>query len=445
VSKKTDPDRTGGSAGAADLQTLFMEAVQLHQQSQLSQAEEKYLLILAALPGNARVLGNLGILYKDRQRYPEAEQCYRQALASDPGDPLLHLNLGAVHEAQGELDRAVSCFRRALELEPANAKALNNLGKILCLQGLLAEAEAAIGQALQFEPRYPLAWNNLGVIYSKQGKTGQAIDCLQKALALQPADPGILYNLAGAYGSEEKIGEAADCLRRLLALDPHHAAARHLLAAFSGDTTETAPAQYVEGTFDLYAAGFDAHLEGKLGYTVPAALRQLLQETAGSGRRFARALDLGCGTGLSGRPFRDLIDDLTGIDLSANMLTRAEEKKIYQRLIRQDITAFLEQCPERFDLFIATDVFIYVGKLDRIFAAVSRCALPGACFVFSIEREEEGGDFRLRSSGRYAQSTAYIKQLAGEHDFTVAACREHGIRKEKQQWIAGNLFVLVRE
>jgi len=430
--------------GAADLQALFMQAVQLHQDNQPARAEEKYLLILTALPGNARVLGNLGILYKDQGRYREAEECYRLAMESDPDDPLLHLNLGAVNEARGELDRAASCFRRALELQPANAKALNNLGKVLCLQGQPAEAEAAIKQALRLEPRYPLALNNLGVIYSKQGNNEAAIDCLKKSLALQPGDVNTLYNLAGVYSTAEKNAQAAQCLRQVLELDPHHAAARHMLAACSGETTETAPPQYVENTFDLYAAGFDAHLEGKLRYTVPAALKTALAETAGNKRRFSRAIDLGCGTGLSGRPFRDLIDDLTGIDLSANMLARAKEKNIYDRLIHQDITAFLEDCQEQFDLFIATDVFIYVGKLDGLFPLVSRCAAPGAFFVFSIERTEDEDDYRLRRSGRYAQSTAYINRLAAQHGFTVAACREHGIRREKGQWIAGNLFVLVK-
>ncbi|MBU0968466.1 MAG: tetratricopeptide repeat protein [Proteobacteria bacterium] len=431
-----------GSSGATDPQTLFMEAVQLHQSNQLAQAEGKYLLILQALPGNGNVLGNLGLLYRDQERYQEAEQCYRQALEHDPDDPSLHLNLGAVYEAGGELDKAVSCFRRALELQPANPKALNNLGKVLCLQGLLAEAEAAVQKALRLEPHYPLALNNLGVIYSKQGKNEAAIDCMKKSLALQPADVNTLYNLAGAYGSEEKNAQAAECLQQLLTLDPTHAAARHMLAACSGATTETAPPQYVENTFDLYAANFDSHLEGKLQYTVPAALGTLLQETSGSKRRFARAIDLGCGTGLSGLPFRDLAAKLIGIDLSTNMLARAKEKNIYDQLIRQDITAFLEDCPEQFDLFIATDVFIYVGKLDRIFAAVSRAAAPGAFFVFSIEREEDQDDYRLRGSGRYAQSPGYIKRLADQHDFSMESSRDHGIRKEKQQWIAGNLFVL---
>lgn len=428
--------------GGAGLQTLFMEGVRLHQHGQLAQAEEKYLLILAALPDNPMVLGNLAILYRDQQRHQEAEQCCRKALERDPENPMLLLNLGAVHEATGELDKAVSCFRRVLTLQPANAKALSNLGKVLCLQGQLAEAEAAVKQALQLEPRYPLALNNLGVIYSRQGNNAAAIDCLQKALALQPAEVNTLYNLAGIYGSGENNEAAARCLRQLLELDPDHAAARHMLAAFTGATTETAPPQYVENTFDLYAAGFDAHLEGKLHYTVPAALSRLLRETLGNGCRFGRAIDLGCGTGLSGRPFRDLADDLTGIDLSANMLARAKEKNIYDRLIRQDITAFLQGCPEQFGLFIAADVFIYVGRLEQIFAAVSRCAAPAAALVFSIERTDDAEDHQLRSSGRYAQSTAYIHRLAAANDFTVAACRDHGIRMEKQQWIPGNLFVL---
>jgi len=439
---KKDYDGEGGSAGTTDLQTLFMEAVQLHQHNQLAQAEEKYLLILEALPGNTKVLGNLGILYKDQQRYQEAEDCYRRALERDPEDPLLLLNLGAVNEAKGDLDMAVSCFRRTLKLQPANAKALNNLGKVLCLQGLLAEAEASVKQALQLEPHYPLALNNLGVIYSKQGKNEAAIDCLKKSLALLPADVNTLYNLAGVYGNTEKNAQAAQCLRQVLELDPDHAAAQHMLAACSGATTETAPPQYIENTFDLYAASFDSHLEGKLQYAVPTALRTVLQETVGSKRRFARAIDLGCGTGLSGRSFRDMADNLIGIDLSANMLAKAKEKNIYDRLIRQDITAFLQDCPEQFDLFIATDVFVYVGRLERIFTAISRCAAPGAFFVFSIERAEGEDDYRLRSSCRYAQSPVYISRLAHRHDFSIEASCDHGIRKEKQQWISGNLFVL---
>ena len=434
-----DDDR---AASPADVQALFMEAVQLHQHNEPARAEEKYLQVLAVLPDNTRVLGNLAILYKDQQRLAEAEVCCRKALARDPADPLLLLNLGAVQEAKGELAAAADCFRRVLSLEPANPKALSNLGKVLCLQGRLAEAEAAIKQALQLEPRYPLALNNLGVIYSRQGKTEAAIDCLQKALALQPGDVNTLYNLAGVFGSAERTAEAADCLRQLLALAPDHGAARHMLAAFSGDTTETAPAQYVENTFDLYAASFDRHLEGKLGYAVPAALDLLLRETMGSGCRFRRAVDLGCGTGLSGRPFRDLVDHLIGIDLSANMLALAREKNIYHRLIRQDITAFLQECEEQFDLFIAADVFIYVGKLERVFAAISRCAAPNACLAFSIELTGDDHDYLLRSSGRYAQSAAYINRLAATNNFTVAACRDHNIRQEKQQWIPGKLFVL---
>ena len=438
----THNDHNDRAASPADPQTLFMEAVQLHQQNEPARAEGKYLQVLALLPDNPRVLGNLAILYKDRQRFDEAEACCRRALERTPADPQLLLNLGAVQEAKGELAAAADSFRRVLGLEPANPKALSNLGKLLCLQGQLAEAEAAVKQALQLEPRYPLAFNNLGVIYSRQGKTEAAIDCLQKALALQPEEVNTLYNLAGVYGSAERTAEAAQCLRRLLALAPDHGAARHMLAAFSGETTATAPAQYVENTFDLYAASFDRHLEDKLGYAVPAALSLLLRETMGSGCRFHRAIDLGCGTGLSGRPCRDLADHFTGIDLSANMLALAREKEIYDRLIRQDITAFLQGCDEQFDLFIAADVFIYVGKLEEILAAVSHSAAPNACLVFSIELAENEDDYRLRSSGRYAQSAAYIERLAADNGFIVAACRDHNIRQEKQQWIAGKLYVL---
>lgn len=431
-----------GRAVVAEPQTLFAEAVELHQQKSFLEAESRYRQLLKLLPRHPRVLGNLALLYRDLQRFSEAIDCCRQGLQESPDDPLLLLNLGAVYEEQGDITAAVTALRRALECEPDNARILNNLGKTLHRQGELMEGEKCIRRALQFAPEYPLALNNLGVILSEQGKLVEAAECFCRALSLEPDNVGTLYNLAGIHNCRGESDKALPLLQKILSLEPGHALARHMLAALVGETTETAPRAYVEATFDAYAGRFDRHLTEELGYTVPKVLREMVGEFLPPEHVFFSALDLGCGTGLAGEAFRDLCRRLEGLDVSANMLGKAEGKGIYDRLLREDAGSFLADDHGPYDLFIATDVFVYIGRLEPVFAGLNRCAVPGAMLVFSVERCSGEGEYSLRPSGRYAQSPGYIERLAGEYGWRILAHRQHGIRREEGQWLEGDLFVL---
>ena len=89
--------------------------------------------------------------------------------------------------------------------------------------------------------------------------------------------------------------------------------------------------------FDDYADRFDKALVEKLDYSVPEKLAALIAAHAGNDR-FAHVIDLGCGTGLFGERIRDKADHLEGFDLSANMLAKAEDKGIYDRLAQADLS-----------------------------------------------------------------------------------------------------------
>ncbi len=431
-----------GQSLTADPQTLFFAAVQLHRQGRFDEAENSYREVLGHLPGHPKILGNLAALYRDLRRFEEAIYCCRQALQEMPDDPLLHLNLGAVQEEQGDIEGAIASFRRVLALDAGNVKALNNLGKALHRGDRMSEGEGYIRQALGLQPDYPLALNNLGVICSEQGNHEEAVACFRRALHFEPDDVGMLYNLAGILNCQGGSDEAISLMEKVLKHEPDHASARHMLAALVGEVTDAAPRAYVEQTFDAYAVRFDRHLTERLGYTVPKVLQEMVGRLASPDATFACALDLGCGTGLTGEVFRPLSRELHGVDVSANMLARAGEKGVYDRLEREDIVTYLDSCRQRYELFIAADVFIYIGRLDRLFAGLGRCAAPGAFLAFSIERCGEGQDYCLRPSGRYAQSRGYIERLAGEHGWAMVSHRHHDIRLEEGHWIEGDLFVL---
>jgi predicted TPR repeat methyltransferase len=153
------------------------------------------------------------------------------------------------------------------------------------------------------------------------------------------------------------------------------------------------------------------------------------------------ANDLGCGTGLFGPQLRPLARALTGIDLSPNMLKKAEQRRLYDRLICGDIAEFLETQSDAFDLVVAADVFVYIGDLARVFRGVRGALRDAGLFGFSVEATDEG-DFILRTTLRYAHSVAYLEKLARDHRFILEKVEARVIRQENEVDVNGYLAVM---
>lgn len=444
-SQSNFPNPTHNTPPPTDLQGLFVAAVGAHQAGRYDEAEQLYGRVLALRPDNVNLLCNLGLLYRDMGRPSQALTHLQEARALAPDNFAANLNIGALFEEQGELDKAVIAYRTAQELAPHDPRVMNNLGKALYQQGDRLDALDYLNRAVALAPDYSMAHNNRGVLLNSLGRIEEAIACFRKALVGDAQNCDILYNLAGALSLVGSSDEARTCYEKLLDIEPRHAAARHMLAALSGTATAKAPAAYVVDTFDRYAGHFDSQLTEQLGYRVPERLCRAVVQAMGHGP-FRHCLDLGCGTGLSGLAFKGLALRLSGVDLSPRMLAQARVKEIYDSLHQEDVVTFLEREQTTFDLFVAADVFIYIGDLRPLFAAVRDRAAAKACFAFSIETIDESteGDAEhfLRSSGRYAQSVAYVERLAEQSGFDVVDRQPCTIRKEQGCRLAGHLFVL---
>lgn len=429
----------------SEVQQLFAEAVELHRRGALTEAEERYQRVRALLPDHPSVLANLAIVCRDLGKLAEAERYGAQAVAADPENPGSHLNLGAVREKRGDLEAARKAYQRAHQLAPDTPQILNNLGKLLHQMGETTRGRTLLERALQLAPDYPAALNNLGVVCSDQGDLAQAERLLEKSLNLDPDNVNTRYNLAGICNARKRHDQALQHLERILQLAPNHEAAAHMRAALSGITPTIAPRRYVEEVFDKYAPRFDNHLQMTLGYTAPQVLAALVREHCATLLPFSHLLDLGCGTGLSGSAFRDLASSLTGIDLSAHMLAQAREKKLYDRLVQDEILDFLDQENSQYDAFVAADVLVYLGNPQPLFALLDQRSAPRAILACSIERAPEATDYMLLPSGRYAHNPASLQRCACEHGFTVLAHRDHNLRKEEGAWLAGDLFLFLRK
>lgn len=405
------------------------------------QAEAAYRRCLELEPDNVYAIDNLGAVLQGLGRVDEALECYRRALTIDPDNAWAHAALGGLLFALGDNGAAVQPLMAAVALNPDDVVSLINLGMVQVRLKRWAGAERTFRRAIAARPDNAIAHYNLAVALDGLGKLDDAIVSYNDGLALSPDNADALRNLGAAFCKLGRTSDALDAYQRALEVDPGDEVAAHLVAAMSGDNTPGAPRGYIRRVFDDYAENYDAHLLGKLVYRVPDLVREQLDRLAPGS--FGSLLDLGCGTGLVGVRLRDRIDGaIHGVDLSPNMIARAEATGVYEALHLGAIGDFLGAASEPlYDLATAADVVIYFGDLSALVAGVAARLAPGGRFVFSVEHLDEG-DYLLHDSGRYGHSAAYIEGLAAASGLSVVAAEEIVLRLQSDAPVEGRLYML---
>lgn len=267
-----------------------------------------------------------------------------------------------------------------------------------------------LAQALEIVPHWAPAWLALGDSHLALGATEEAITAWQKALNLQPSDElGAKPRLA-----RQGVVPVADAV---------------------GD-------DYIRALFDDYAGRFDAHLRGALGYSGPETIMAALDQVA-PGQAFARAYDLGCGTGLMGEAIRARAHWLGGCDLSPAMVAKAEGKAIYDELKAVSLLDYLENDyleNVRADLVLAADVLVYLGDLAPIFKAVAATLTPGGLFAFTVQKGE--GGLSLGEDLRYAHGEALLREWAHAAGLEWVLCEPCVTRLDRGVPVPGLVLVL---
>ena len=237
-----------------------------------------------------------------------------------------------------------------------------------------------------------------------------------------------------------KTDAAVESFKQAIKLAPENASVRHILAALTGQQTASAPNDFVEGLFDSYAVKFDQSLVEQLKYNVPKLIAELLLKYQ-SDAPLGSIMDLGCGTGLAGVELKGFCQEIEGIDLSKKMLAKARQKNVYSKLNHTGIIEYLAQAPLDFDLFLSTDVFVYVGELSEVFRLIKSRNKRHGRLAFSTEHTEKA-DFFLEASGRYSHSKSYIESLCDKFDYQLLNFSTIDLRKSGSEFIAGGLYLL---
>lgn len=273
-----------------------------------------------------------------------------------------------------------------------------------------------------------------------EGDWEAAAEMFEQALELAPVWAPAWYALAQA---REKLGDpsAAAAYATALAADAHDSQGAGVqLARLENRAVSALPPAYVARLFDDYAPRFDQHLTETLGYRGPELIVAALDAVA-PGRRFARALDLGCGSGLAGRVLRSRVQRLDGVDLSAGMVAQARATQVYDDLVVGDLEAFLAaRAGGGAELAVAADTFVYIGELTPVFAAAAAALAPSGVLVFTVESGEAA--FALGPSMRFRHSDVHVRAAAAAADLRVVHLACASVRQEAGRTTEGRVIVL---
>ena len=233
----------------------FHNAVQLHKEGKIDQAELIYRQILDETPENADALHLLGVVAHQRGQFPRAvkliqraislapdagpfycnfaealrmsgdavaaEAAARNATALIPHSPDAHNHLGLALQAQERHAEAAAAYRDAIELRADFPLAHNNLGGVLRELGQTDEALAAYREAVRLAPKLPLALSNLGQILLEKGEKDEAEKYCKEAVRLAPNFPEGLSNLGNVLRAKDNLKDAKECYRIAMKMRPN--------------------------------------------------------------------------------------------------------------------------------------------------------------------------------------------------------------------------------
>ncbi|KTC97742.1 methyltransferase [Legionella erythra] len=411
----------------------------LLKNNQLEAARIQFNNVLALHPEHVEAHFYLGVLSLEANQLDDAEKAFQHVVMHNNAHVQALTNLGviALKRERGQL--AVDFFTKALALDNNHLDARNNLAATFMHHDRFENALMHYDVLLKQMPDNIEYLYNSGVAQMALGHLNEAINQFEQLLSLDPQHFAALNNLAAIFIRLEDKPKAIELLQRALAANPKDLASRHMLSALQGDkSTADTCAPYAANLFNNYALYYDKHMREQLKYTLPLHIEALCREYDLG--HFTKALDLGCGTGLTGDILRPLSRHLTGVDIAAKMLAIAREKAIYDDLVEADIMAFLSSDRQQYDLITAADVLPYFGELKPLFAAVHEHLKPAGYFIFSIEISDTL-PWQLQESARFCHHIDYVERLCQTFGLKRLECQRVIARQQNNDGLPVFLFL----
>ena len=377
------------------------------------------------------------------------------------------------HQWAASYLRARTCVLRALELVPSHATALHTLAMYNSELSKLADmlpitSELHNNWQLDVSEEERMWWTRLSP--DAKGECSPALEpsppYMGETEVPRRASSGYLVELFDTMAETFDTVQRAGCGPTKRSFPSSHAI--FTCQAFLARSFVKPPVSHLHSHLRSHLRQV---LEGELKYDAHKKVRQLLEELGtrpglSHEKRWGNVLDLGCGTGLNGPLYHGECDALVGVDLSAQMLAKADSRGVYTRVLLGDLDEILpafgdaeeaEQrkggralADEHFDLILATDTLIYFGDLHTVFRSAASRLSPSGRLAVSLELlpETEAGaqgscGWRLQGAGTFAHTKQHVCEAAEAAGMAIELHdTEHSPRTERGEAVKGQIVIL---
>jgi tetratricopeptide (TPR) repeat protein len=201
---------------------ILQDALGLHQQGRLRDAEKLYMRVLKAAPDNFDALHLLGLINAQNGQMGEAYRLMSAALKINPNVPDALINFANVLHGLKRNDEALAAIDKALAVRPGDPDALLHRGNTLIELNRPNDALACFDAVLTRNPGHRDALLGRGIACASLGRHEQALADFEAIVARMPADAEALYNRGTALTELGRYAEALFAFDNVLAAAPQH-------------------------------------------------------------------------------------------------------------------------------------------------------------------------------------------------------------------------------
>ncbi|MGA8730603.1 MAG: tetratricopeptide repeat protein [Terracidiphilus sp.] len=251
-----EPQSASGAEAVAPPPATVDSARALAAKGRLDQAMTELDQLSGQSPEPAGVERLRGIIFYQREQFPQAIEAFTKAEAQDPGDresiemhgvslfrlgripqaiPFLERSRAAVQSANIDPDYVLAlcyadvqryddsrhAFAAQFGFAPDSAQAYLLAGRLFLRRELRDEAGGEAAKALAIDPNLPLAHELLGEVALARGDVTGAVRELEAERKLNPLNPDLYDRLGDAYLRNGQYTEAQQALDRAVLLEPN--------------------------------------------------------------------------------------------------------------------------------------------------------------------------------------------------------------------------------
>ncbi len=184
---------------------VFQNAVRLHEQGKLDEAEAVYRRLLEINPEHTDLLHLLGMIAMRKKSFDSAIELLYKAVRLSPGTDAYEFTLAQALQDAGHPKEALEHYRSVLARNDAYPETYHNMGIIYRFEGDTAEARRLFQKAVEMRPDFASAYVNLALIERDEGDSDKAMALLDRAVEADPAyaeayaQRAVTHRLAGRF------------------------------------------------------------------------------------------------------------------------------------------------------------------------------------------------------------------------------------------------------